>query len=616
MDTKMVNESIIRGESAKERIINDFCLTICTVNGSGSTTANNTLYRALFRMGIPVSGKNIFPSNIKGLPTWYAIRASKDGYLGRVAHDDIIVSMNGETFTEDLTYSVPGGVIFQADHINLPVQRDDVIVYPMPIKALLKLADVPRNLKDYMENMLYVGIVGQMLGITMESIKEALDAQFSHKLAVAESNFAVVQLGATWARENLVKRDRYYIEPGEPLSDYIMSDGNTAGALGSIYGGVQFCGWYPITPATSMVESMIGFAPKLRKDAESGKETYAIVQAEDELAAIGMAVGAGWAGLRSMTSTSGPGLCLMTEYLGLAYYSETPVVVWNVQRVGPSTGLPTRTAQGDLTMTYFIGHGDTNHIIMIPGSVNECFEFGWKAFDIAEKYQTPVFVLSDLDLGMNQWMTKRFAYPDQPISRGKILWEADLEKWKETRTETWGRYKDVDGDGIPYRTVMGNLHKEAGYFTRGTGHDEYGNYSENPILWQEILNRIKRKFANVAQDLPSPVIRITDGARIGMIGMGSTDPALIEAQDLLEKEGLAVDYLRVRALPCDATVEAFISAHERVYVFELNRDGQLCQILRLEIPHQSEKLISMSCIDGLPLTAKWVEMKIREQERK
>jgi len=416
--------------AVRSDIVNDFCLTICTVNGSGSATANSTLLRALFHMGVPVSGKNIFPSNIKGLPTWFSIRVSKDGYLARVEHDDIIVQMNPSTFEKDLTYDLPGGVVFYADHIKLPITRDDVIAYPMPVRTLIKEAEVPRNLRDYMGNMVYVGMVAQMLGINLEKIQESLQVQFKVKPSVAESNFAVVKLAADWAKDNLEKKDRYSVEPMPPLDDYIMSDGNTAGALGAIYGGFQFCGWYPITPATSLAESLGIFAPQLRQDPESGKNTFAIVQAEDELASIGMAVGAGWAGLRSMTSTSGPGVSLMTEYMSLAYYAEVPLVMWDVQRVGPSTGLPTRTGQGDLIQNYYLGHGDTQHIILIPSSVNECFEFGWKAFDYAEKFQTPVIILSDLDLGMNQWMTKKFKYPDKPIVRGKILWEEDLENLK------------------------------------------------------------------------------------------------------------------------------------------------------------------------------------------
>jgi 2-oxoglutarate ferredoxin oxidoreductase subunit alpha len=397
-----------------------------------------------------------------------------------------------------------------------------------------------------------------------------------------------------------------------PLEDYIMTDGNTAGALGAIYGGFQFCGWYPITPATSLAESLNTFAPRLRKDPETGKHNFAIVQAEDELASIGMAVGAGWAGIRSMTSTSGPGVSLMTEYMSLAYYAEVPLVLWDVQRVGPSTGLPTRTGQGDLNLTYFLGHGDTQHIILIPSSVNECFEFGWQAFDITEEYQTPVIILSDLDLGMNLWMTKKFVYPDQPINRGKILWEEELENFGRD----WGRYLDVDGDGIPYRTVMGNSNEKAPYFTRGTGHDEYGNYSEAPEVWVRTLDRIKAKIENAREKLPKPVVREVEGARIGLIGMGSTEPALLEAQDKLEALGIKCDYLRIRALPLSEEVGDFIQAHDTNFVAELNRDGQLHQILTIDYCHLTEKLISLAFMDGLPMTANTIVDAVVEKERK
>jgi 2-oxoglutarate ferredoxin oxidoreductase subunit alpha len=598
-----------RGQS---ELVNDFCLTVCTVNGSGSATANTTLLRAMFHMGIPVSGKNIFPSNIKGLPTWFSIRVSKDGYLARVAHDDIIVAMNPMTFEEDLTYEVPGGVVFYADHLDIPVSRDDVIVYPMPVKDLIKEADVPRNLRDYMENMVYVGIVAQMLDIGLDYVHEALLSQFKKKPSVADSNFEVVQLAANWARDNLEKKDRYRVEKMPPLDDYIMIDGNTAGALGAIYGGFQFCAWYPITPATSLAESLNIFAPRLRKDPDTGKNNFAIVQAEDELAAIGMAVGAGWAGLRSMTSTSGPGVSLMTEYMGLAYYAEVPLVLWNVQRVGPSTGLPTRTGQGDLTMHYFLGHGDTDQIILMPSSVNECFEFGWKAFNLADKFQTPVVVLSDLDLGMNLWMTKRLEYPDEPVERGKILWEEDLENFDGE----WGRYLDVDGDGVPYRTVMGNQHPKAPYFTRGTGHDEFGNYSEAPEVWQKMLDRIKAKFDQAREQLPQPEIRKKEGATIGLIGFGSTEPALIEAQDKLAEQGIPADYMRIRSLPPSEAVKTFIQSHDRLYVVELNRDGQLHQILTLEYCDLVHRLESLSHLDGLPMTAGWIIDAVSKKERK
>lgn len=603
-------QKLLQGD---ERIVNEVCVAICTVNGSGSATANSILYRSLFRMGILTSGKNIFPSNIKGLPTWFVIRASARGYTGRVAHDDVVVAMNSATIHKDVTYLQDGGVLFYADHLEKPEIKDkDVIVYPMPIKTLMKQVDVPRNLQTYMENMLYVGIVGQVLRIPEEILKASIEHQFQSKPTVAESNFNIVKLGFQYALENIEKKDHFYLEQLPELSDYILTDGNNAGALGALYGGVQFCGWYPITPATSLVESAIEQVDKLRKDPLTGKNTCVILQVEDELAAAGATLGAGWAGLRAMTATSGPGLSLMTENIGLAYFTETPMVIWNVQRVGPSTGLPTRTAQGDLSMIYTLGHGDTQHVILIPGTVTECFEFGWRSLDIAEKYQTPIFVLSDLDLGMNTWVTKRFEYPNQPIERGKIIWEEKLEEFKD-----WGRYKDLDGDGIPYRTVIGNLSPKAAYFARGTGHDEYGNYSEDPKNWSDMLGRIGRKLKGVVKDLPGPVIRRSKvEADIGIIGMGSTHDAMIEAQDILAEKGVNADYMRVRALPANSAVREFIASHARNYVVELNRDGQLEQILSLEVSEYSEKLISISVIGGLPLTAAWTVDSILAKEKK
>lgn len=596
-----------------ERIVNEVCIAICTVNGSGSATSNSILYRALFRMGILTSGKNIFPSNIKGLPTWFVIRASARGYTGRLAHDDVVVAMNAATIQKDVSYLQDGGVLFYADHLELPKIKDkEVVIYPMPIKSLMKQVDVPRNLQSYMENMLYVGIVGQVLRIPEEILKTTIEHQFRSKPAIAESNFNIVKLGFQYALENLEKKDRFYLEQLPELSDYILTDGNNAGALGSLYGGLQFCAWYPITPATSLVESAIEQVGKLRKDPESGKNTCVILQVEDELAAAGATLGAGWAGLRAMTATSGPGISLMTENVGLAYFTETPMVIWNVQRVGPSTGLPTRTAQGDLSMLYTLGHGDTQHVILIPGTVTECFEFGWRSLDIAEKYQTPIFVLSDLDLGMNTWVTKRFEYPDKAIERGKVIWEDKLEDFKD-----WGRYKDVDGDGIPYRTVIGNLSPKAAYFARGTGHDEYGNYSEDPENWSDMLGRIGLKMRAVVKDLPGPVIRRAKAdADIGIIGMGSTNDAMREAQDILAEKGVQADYMRVRSLPVNSAVREFIASHARNYVVELNRDGQLEQILSLEISEYSEKLISISVIGGLPLTAAWTAENILAKEKK
>jgi 2-oxoglutarate ferredoxin oxidoreductase subunit alpha len=600
----------------RKAVVNDFVITFSTINGSGSATANNTILRALFRMGIPVSGKNIFPSNIQGLPTWYSIRISKDGYLARLEQDNIVVALNPATFAREQQYLVPGGVLFYSDEIKAPITREDIVAYPMPVKQLVKAADAPPSLRDYLANMVYVGVVAQMIGISMDEIYAALDHHFKGKKKAIDSNFGIIKAAADWAAANLVKKDPYRVERMQGTDGFIMADGNTAGALGALYGGVQFCAWYPITPASSLAESIHELNPSLRKDPTTGKDTLVVVQAEDELAAIGMSVGAGWAGLRSMTSTSGPGISLMSEYLGLAYFSEVPVVVWNVQRVGPSTGLPTRTSQADLTQAFFHSHGDINFIILLPGSVAECFEFGWRAMNLSEHFQTPVMVLSDLDLGMNQWMTKPFEYPTEPIDRGKILWEEDLEKLLQTRSGDWGRYLDIDGDGIPYRTVAGNRHPKAAYFTRGTGHDPYGKYSEEPDVWEALLDRLGRKVLGSKDSLPKPVVQTMPGAEIGIISMGSADPAVLEARDELLKQGILTDYLRVRALPFADEVVEFIKNHEKVYVVELNRDGQLKQLLTLEAPQYATHLRKASHLDGLALSAKWIRETILAQEEK
>jgi 2-oxoglutarate ferredoxin oxidoreductase subunit alpha len=592
--------------------VNDFSITVGTVNGSGSQTSNLTLLRALFKMGIPVSGKNLFPSNIQGLPTWYTIRVNKDGFLARREEHEIVVAMNPTTFAEDLEKVIPGGAFFYADDINFEINRDDVVAYPMPVKEISRNSDAPSNLRTYVANMVYVGVLAQMLGIELDKLYQALDFHFKGKLKPIDLNFNVIQTAADWARENLEKQDPYRVEPMDATHDYIMADGNTAAALGSIYGGVQFVSWYPITPASSLAESLVQYLPKLRKDPETGKNTYAVVQAEDELAAIGMAVGAGWSGLRAMTSTSGPGISLMTEFAGLAYFAEVPLVVWDVQRVGPSTGLPTRTAQGDLTFIHFLGHGDTEQVILLPGSVTECFEFGWKAFDIAEHLQTPVFVLSDLDFGMNQWMTLPFEYPDQPMDRGKILWEEDLEKIKDE----WGRYKDIDGDGIPYRTVPGNRHPEASYFARGTGHDENARYSEDGDNWVELLSRLKQKYQNACEVVPAPVVESLEGAQIGIIAFGSTEPAIKEARHQLAEAGIKTDFMRVRAVPFTEEVKHFVHQHKRTYVVEMNRDGQLHQLLTLEYPDRAMNMISVAYTDGLPMTARRVRETIKAEEAK
>jgi 2-oxoglutarate/2-oxoacid ferredoxin oxidoreductase subunit alpha len=586
-----------------DKVINDFSIIVGTKNGSGSSTANNTILRAIFKMGIPVSGKNLFPSNIQGLPTWYTIRANKDGFIARSDEQEIVIAINPDSFARDLASVAPGGAFFYADDIKQPITRADIAVYPMPIKQIVRSdPSIPSDFRDLVGNMVYVGALAQMIGIDLEKIYAALNFHFKGKQKPVDMNFNTVKAGAEWAKANLEKKDPFYLEPMNKTDGLIMADGNTAGAIGSIFGGVQFAAWYPITPASSLAEALNDYFPLLRKR-EDGKQTYAVLQAEDELAAIGMAIGAGWSGLRAMTSTSGPGLSLMTEFAGLAYYAEVPVVIWDVQRIGPSTGLPTRTSQGDLTFVNSIGHGDTQTVILLPGGVDECFEFGWRAFDVAEQLQMPVFVLSDLDMGMNQWMSKPFEYPDRPMQRGKVLWDKDIEELKGN----WGRYLDKDGDAIPYRTVPGNRHPMSSYFARGTGHDEYARYTEDSSMWLKNMDRLKRKYETARQFVPASVHYEKPGATVGILGFGSTEAAILEAvHDLDTKHGIKADFLRVRAIPFTQDVTDFIHKYDQVFVVEQNRDGQLHQILTIEYPEQAANLKSVAYGDGMPASAKWV----------
>jgi 2-oxoglutarate/2-oxoacid ferredoxin oxidoreductase subunit alpha len=585
------------------KVVNDFSIIVGTKNGSGSSTANNTILRAIFKMGIPVSGKNLFPSNIQGLPTWYTIRVNKDGYIGRREEQEIVIAMNPDSFARDLASVAPGGAFYYADDIKQPITRTDVAIYPMPVKQLVRSdPNVPSDFRDLVGNMIYVGVLAEMIGIDLETILAALTFHFKGKQKPIDMNYNAVKAGAQWAAANLEKKDGFCLEAMDKTKGLIMADGNTAAAIGSIFGGVQFAAWYPITPASSLAEALNDYLPSLRKR-EDGKHTYAVVQAEDELAAIGMAIGAGWSGLRSITSTSGPGLSLMTEFAGLAYYTEVPIVVWDVQRIGPSTGLPTRTAQGDLSFTYYMGHGDTQSVILLPGNINECFEFGWQSFDIAERLQSPVFVLSDLDMGMNQWMSKPFEYPDKPMDRGKILWEKDLEELKGN----WARYLDKDGDGIPYRTVPGNRHPMSAYFTRGTGHDENARYTEDSGTWVQNMDRLKKKYELARKYMPKPVLHSKPGATIGVISYGSTESATLEAiQQLETRHGILADFLRVRALPFTNEVTEFIQKYDQVFVVEMNRDGQMCQIMTVQYPEKALAFKSVAYGDGMPASAKWI----------
>jgi len=586
-----------------DKVINDFSIIVGTKNGSGSSTANNTILRAIFKMGIPVSGKNLFPSNIQGLPTWYTIRANKDGFTARREENEIVIAMNPDSFAKDLASVVTGGAFFYADDIKQPITRADIAVYPMPVKQLVRSdPSIPSDFRDLVGNMVYVGVLAQMIGIDLDKIQAALSFHFKGKQKPIDMNLNTVKAAAEWARVNLEKKDSFQLEAMDKTGGLIMADGNTAAAIGSIFGGAQFVAWYPITPASSLAEAMNDYLPLLRKR-EDGKHTYAVVQAEDELAAIGMAIGAGWSGLRSMTSTSGPGLSLMTEFAGLAYYGEVPVVVWDVQRIGPSTGLPTRTSQADLTFVNSMGHGDTQSLILLPGSIDECFEFGWRAFDIAEQLQAPVFVLSDLDMGMNQWMSKPFQYPEKPMQRGKVLWDKDLEELKGN----WARYLDKDNDGITYRTVPGNRHPMSSYFMRGTGHDEYARYSEDSSVWLKNMDRLKRKYETARNYVPAPVLYAKPGATIGVIGFGSTEAAILEAVHQLETEhGITADFLRVRALPFTQEITDFVNKYDQILVVEQNRDGQLNQLLTIAYPERAANFRSVAFGDGMPASARWV----------
>ncbi|NLF78576.1 MAG: 2-oxoacid:acceptor oxidoreductase subunit alpha [Chloroflexi bacterium] len=592
-----------------QTIVNDFQIMIATVNGSGSQTANTAILRALFRMGIPVSGKNIFPSNIQGLPTWFTIRLSKDGYTARRIDYQILVAMNQQTAAEDIKNLSPNGVCLYPEEWRIQHDRDDITYYPIPVKALVDASDTPPNLTSYVSNMAYVGVLASLLNIDMEQIQFALEFHFDRKAKPVGMNMAIVRAAYEWAQDNLAKTDPFLVEPMNKTDGMLLLDGNSAGALGAVFGGVSFAAWYPITPSTSMIDSLRAYLSDLRTDPDTGLATYAIVQAEDEIGAIGMIVGAGWAGARAMTATSGPGLSLMTEFAGLAYYAEVPAVIWDVQRMGPSTGLPTRTAQGDVLMAYFLGHGDTKHVVLFPCDVHEAFEFGWKAFDLADRLQTPVFVLSDLDLGMNLWMSEPFDYPPTPMDRGKVLTAEDLD-----RLGGYARYADVDGDGIGYRSLPGTDHPRSAYLARGTGHNERAVYSERPDDWVNNMARLGRKHDTARELVPQPEVSGT-GAPIGLIAYGTTHACVVEARDRLRAEQIETDYLRVRALPFNSVTRDFIEQHSRVYVVENNTDGQMAKLVRMEFPDLAPRVFSLAYSDGLPLTPRWLTAAVLEQER-
>ncbi len=595
----------------QQRVVNNMSIQVATVNGSGSQSSNTVLLRSIFQMGVPVSGKNLFPSNIAGLPTWYTIRANKDGYIGRKKEIDFLVAMNSETAHEDVKSLAPGSSVLYDEPLNLNTLRDDLIFYSVPYDKLVAPVCPEAKLRKLVKNMIYVGVVARLLEIDMGEVEKAIRKQFAKKVKAANLNLAAVQAGYDYAAANLTKKDAFYIQKMDKTQGKIIIDGNAAGALGCVFAGCTVLSWYPITPSSSLPEAMIDYMKRFRIGPD-GKATFAIVQAEDELAAIGMVIGAGWAGARSMTATAGPGISLMSEFAGLAYYAEVPGVIWDIQRVGPSTGLPTRTAQGDILSTAFLSHGDTKHIMLLPSSPEECFSMAIEAFDLAEKFQTLVFVMSDLDLGMNNWMADPFKYPEKPISRGKILSKEDLD-----RMGSFARYKDVDGDGIGYRTLPGTDHPSAAYFVRGSGHNEEARYSERPDDFERNMERINRKFETVRSFVPRPEVE-TGKAKIGIIAYGTSHWGIVESRDQLRNEyKIETDYLRLKAYPFTREVHDFVKNHDRVYLVEQNRDAQMLSLLKLDIdPGLAPRLRSIAHIHGLPLDARSVTDELMTMEGK
>jgi 2-oxoglutarate/2-oxoacid ferredoxin oxidoreductase subunit alpha len=600
------------GRLQRKPVVNDMSIQVATVNGSGSQSSNTVLLRSIFQMGVPVSGKNLFPSNIAGLPTWYTIRANKDGYIARKKEIDFLVAMNAETAQEDVLSLAPGAAALYDEPLNLSSLRNDLTFYAVPYDTLVATVCPEAKLRKLVKNMIYVGVVAQLLDIDMAEVEKAIRKQFAKKVKAANLNMAAAKAGYDYAAANLKKQDPFRIARMDKTAGKIIIDGNSAAALGCMFAGVTVVTWYPITPSSSLVETLIDYM-KEHRIGPDGKATFAIVQAEDELAAIGMVIGAGWAGARSMTATAGPGISLMAEFAGLAYYTEVPGVIWDIQRVGPSTGLPTRTSQGDILSTAFLSHGDTKNILLIPNSVSECFDMAAAAFNLAEQFQTLVFVMSDLDLGMNNWMSDPFKYPETPINRGKVLSKEDLD-----RLGGFARYKDVDGDGIGWRTLPGTDHPAAAYFVRGSGHNEKSQYSERPDDFERNMERINRKFETARSFVPRPEVITTGKAKIGIIAYGTSHWAIVESRDQLQKEyNVETDYLRLRAYPFTREVHEFIEKHERVYIVEQNRDAQMLSLIKLDVqPELTTRLRSVSHIHGLPLDARSVTDEIMTMEGK
>ncbi|MEM9529639.1 MAG: 2-oxoacid:acceptor oxidoreductase subunit alpha [Pseudomonadota bacterium] len=593
--------------------VNNFVIKVANVNGTGSASANGLLMKALFRMGIPVTGKNFFPSNIQGLPTWYEIRVSADGYRCRSGDVDLMVAMNAETYAQDLREVASGGfLLYDATWPrDSQLKRDDVTILGVPLAQLCNEAFDNARARILMKNVAYVGVLAALLEIDMDVIRALLKATYRDKAHLIEANQQAIDMGYRYAKEHFACPLALRLEPMDQTAGHIMIDGNTAAGLGCVYAGATVGAWYPITPSTSLMDAFKGFCERYRVDPDSGERRYCVIQAEDELAAMGMVIGAAWAGARAFTPTSGPGVSLMSEFIGFAYYTEVPVVLFDVQRVGPSTGMPTRTQQCDLLACAYASHGDTRHVLLFPADPGECFELAVAAFDLAEQLQTPVMFLTDLDIGMNDWMVPEFQWDEsyQP-DRGKVVDAEMLEA-----IDVFHRYKDVDGDGIPWRSLPG-VHEKGAYFLRGSGHTEEGTYTEDSAAYQKVLDRLSHKFETARDLVPAPVQHGSASAELGIISLGSCDGAVREALDQLKATGVELSYLRVRAFPFNDTVEDFLANHRRVFVVEQNRDAQLKRMLLMETQVARDKLISILHYNGMPMSAGPIVEGITEHLRK
>jgi len=579
--------------------VNDFVIKFANVNGTGSASANSLIMKAIFRMGIPVTGKNYFPSNIQGLPTWYEIRLTREGYAARAGHVDIMVAMNAETYSKDVREVQDGGYLIYDSTWprSALLQRADITVIGVPLARLVNETFEGVRNRILLKNIAYAGVVAALLDVELEVINGLLHESYGKKPKLLDSNSKALRLGYDWAKQHLTCPLPLRVERLDRTRGHIMIDGNTAAGLGCVYAGATVGAWYPITPSTSLMDAFKGFCERYRVDPETGEHHYAVIQAEDELAAVGMVLGASWNGARAFTPTSGPGISLMNEFVGLAYYAEIPCVIFDVQRVGPSTGMPTRTQQGDILLCAYASHGDTRHVLLFPANPEECFYMAVQAFDLAERLQTPVFVLSDLDIGMNDWMCRDLQWDEayRP-DRGKVLSAEELAS-----LDKFHRYTDRDDDAITYRTLPGVSPKGA-YFTRGSGHNQYGGYTEDSAEYQVVLDRLKRKFSTATRYVPKPVLLGSGENKVGIVSIGSCDGAVREAMDVLARQNIHVDYLRIKAFPFDLEVEAFLNTHSMTFVVEQNRDAQLRSLLTLETPVEKSRLRSILSYSGLPMS--------------